>query len=123
MLLLQGRVMTDLTADDILHAESDRKVGEAAVKDMARAMLERGIEPTELGRVTRMKMWQVATKNKDGEPEVSDLYGFQLAPSWDAGPEWPVVQPGPTPKFTTTKVKMKSGKSWKRAVILPDIQA
>lgn len=116
--------MTDLTAEDILHADKDRKIGLAAINDMAKAMLERGITPEELGRVSRMKMWQTVTKNTDNEPEVTDLYGFHLAPSWDNGPEWPVIDRAPEGSFQAPKIiKVKADSKWKKAVILPDIQA
>lgn len=72
-------------------------------------LLERnGIEVDDIGRVQKVNLWQGFMRGEDGEPQVVDLAGVTLSPSWETGPEWPVVQqarpvaakPRPTPKTT-----------------------
>jgi hypothetical protein len=66
-------------------------------------------------------MWQGLTKNEEGEAEVHDLYGFQLSPSWDAGPQWPVITQSPPVRIPARKVS-RSASGWDVTVILPDMQ-
>ena len=87
-------------------------------------LLERsGIDPDDIGRVEKIKVWQGFHKNAEGEAEVVDLSGVVLSPSWETGPEWPVAQQGPAVKLPKSNVTPWSEEGWKRAVILPDIQA
>lgn len=85
-------------------------------------ILERnGIDLDDIGRVTRVSLYQSLTKNDEGEAELHDLTAVQFSPKWESGPEWPVIQQGPPvklPPFKTSPVK--SG--WPNAVVLPDIQ-
>lgn len=71
-----------------------------------------------------IKIYQQAQKGDDGEPVVVDLYSISLAPSWEGGPEWPVVQPS---KPVVVKVPTRKGVTpfdtgFLRCVILPDMQ-
>ncbi len=86
-------------------------------------MLERkGIDPAEIGQVKRVSLYQSLTKNDEGEAEVHDLAAIQFSPSWETGPEWPVVQPAPMVKLPKRiKTEPKPG-AWRKAMILPDIQ-
>ena len=72
-------------------------------------LLERnGIDVDDIGRVQKVNLWQGFMKGEDGEPQVVDLAGVTLSPSWETGPEWPVVAPArsvaakprPAPKAT-----------------------
>lgn len=102
----------------------DSAEGKRILAKLAAELERRGITAEEVGRLSRISMWQGLTKNEDGEAEIHDLYGFQLAPSWDSGPAWPLMQPGPTVKISTPKrVVAKRGKTEKIVAILPDIQA
>lgn len=84
-------------------------------------MLERkGIDPAEIGQVKRVSLYQSLTKNDEGEAEVHDLAAIQFSPSWETGPEWPVIQPAPMVKLPKrTKTEPKAG-AWRKAMILPD---
>lgn len=87
-------------------------------------LLERsGIDPDDIGRVEKIKVWQGFHKNADGEAEVVDLGGVVLSPAWETGPEWPVAQPGPAIRLPKSTVVPWTDGAWERAVILPDIQA
>jgi len=86
------------------------------------ALLERnGIDVDEVGRVTRVSLYQSLTKNDEGEAEVHDLTAVQLSPAWETGPEWPVVQPGTQVKLPAVKSKPQQ-RDLNRAVVLPDCQ-
>lgn len=87
-------------------------------------LLERsGIDPDDIGRVEKIKVWQGFHKNAEGEAEVVDLSGVVLSPAWETGPEWPVAAPGPSVRLPKSRVVPWYEGGWKKAVILPDIQA
>jgi predicted phosphodiesterase len=86
-------------------------------------LLERsGIDPDEIGRVEKIKVWQGFHKNSLGEAEVVDLSGVVLSPSWETGPQWPVVAQGPVYKLPKNTVTPWAGSGWDRVVVLPDMQ-
>lgn len=111
--------MSDVAA--ALNATADAKAGIEILARLAAELERRGISAEEIGRLSRISMWQSVTKNADKKAEIHDLYGFQLAPSWDAGPEWPVVQPAPPVKLPARTVKA-STLEWSTTVVLPDMQ-
>lgn len=100
---------------------ADSLKGKDILTKLAAELERRGISVEEIGRLSRISMWQGLTKNEDGEAELHDLYGFQLAPSWESGPEWPVIQPGPPIKLPTVKAK-PSDSDDKVCIVLPDMQ-
>jgi hypothetical protein len=51
-----------------------------------------GIAVEDIGRVDRVNVWQGFYKDDEGGHHVVDMAGIQLAPVWDEGPQWPVVQ-------------------------------
>jgi hypothetical protein len=61
-------------------------------------------------------------RNEDGEAVVTDLARIELAPAWDEGPAWPVVQPAPMPKVPAKARPRATAKGWQTAVVLPDMQ-
>jgi len=83
-----------------------------------------GINVDEVGKISRVSLYQSLTKNEEGEAEIHDLAGvqFQFSPKWESGPEWPVIQQGPAVKLPTPKVKTKKATNFKTAVVPPDIQ-
>lgn len=86
-------------------------------------LLERnGISVDDIGRVQKVNLWQGFMKNDDGEPEVVDLCGVTLSPSWEDGPQWPVIQPAPAYKLPAPKATKSAPTGWQSAVIIPDIQ-
>jgi hypothetical protein len=88
---------------DAIQTHTDLTVGQRIVEKLAAELERRGITAEEIGRLSRISMWQGLTKNEEGEAEVHDLYGFQLAPSWDAGPEWPVITEAPSYRLPAAK--------------------
>ena len=87
-------------------------------------LLERnGIAVEDIGRVQKVNVWQGFHKDADGEAQVVDLVGVSLSPSWETGPEWPLVQPGPAVRMPARKVKARKPSGFQTAVIVPDIQA
>ena len=80
------------------------------------------IDLEEIGDIKKVSLYQSLTKDAEGEAQIHDLVGIQISPSWETGPEWPVIQPGPSiklPKGATTK-KRKSALN--TCVVLPDMQ-
>jgi hypothetical protein len=106
---------------DAIKSSRDTEAGKQILDKLAAELERRGITADEVGRLSRISMWQGLTKNEDGEAEVHDLYGFQLSPSWDAGPQWPVVEPSPPVRIPARKVS-RSASGWDVTVILPDMQ-
>jgi hypothetical protein len=94
----------------------------ASLGKLAELLERQDIDINEIGDVRKVSVYQSLTKDADGEAQVHDLVGIQISPSWETGPEWPVVQPGPSitlPKNTATK---KKSTKFKKCVVLPDMQ-
>jgi hypothetical protein len=116
-----------VTAADRLDSAFDVETGkqhvQAIAEEIYRRLGEEGLE--QIGRLKRISMWQQAAKVKDAdgveEIEVTDLHGFQLAPSWDQDPEWPTIQPAAPVKITATKPKPREV-DYRTTVVLPDPQ-
>ena len=106
---------------DAIKSSRDTEAGKQILDKLAAELERRGITADEIGRLSRISMWQGLTKNEEGIAEIHDLYGFQLAPSWDAGPEWPVITPSPPVRIPARKVA-RSASGWDVTVILPDMQ-
>lgn len=73
--------------------------------------------------VRKVGFWQAMHKDDEtGEAVITDLARIELAPSWDAGPSWPVIQPAPkAPKPPKARSKAKA-KGWQDAYLVPDMQ-
>jgi hypothetical protein len=106
---------------DAVQQRKDIDTGKQILEKLAAELERRGITADEIGRLSRISMWQGLTKDDDGEAQIHDLYGFRLAPSWDAGPEWPVIQQSPTYRIPASKTVAKNS-SWDVTVVLPDMQ-
>jgi len=99
-------------------AEEQKKIL-GAIADM----LERkNISLDEIGEIKRVSVYQSIIKNDLGEAEVQDLTAIQFSPKWESGPEWPVVQQGPSIQIQKTKTKSKQTKGFKTCIVTPDIQ-
>lgn len=86
-------------------------------------MLERkNIDISEIGDIKKVSIYQSLTKDENGDAQVHDLAAIQFAPSWDEGPKWPVIQPGPQIQLQKTTTKPTKPTGFKTAVIPPDIQ-
>lgn len=100
----------------------DTKVGKKMVQKMAEELVRRGVDVAELGRLSRMKMYQAVTKDDDGIAHIHDMWGFHLDPSWATGPDWPVVQPAAPVKISAKNRPKRQDRPFKTVVVLPDPQ-
>ena len=104
----------------------NEEVNKARLGKISELLERSGIDVSEVGRVEKVKIseWQGLTKNEDGTAEIHDLGGVSvvLSPSWETGPEWPVIQQGPSVKLPKTNVSAKKTSDWNEAVVLPDMQ-
>jgi hypothetical protein len=103
-------------------AAGDKAEGQRILLKLANELARRGITEEQIGRLSRVSMWQGLTKNDDGEAEIHDLYGFQLAPTWDDGPAWPTITPGPVVKVAASRLGRQHGCSESVVAVLPDMQ-
>ena len=104
-------------------AESNKQEATKKVVNEIAAMLARkGIDPSEIGRVNKVSVYQQVTKDEVGDFVVHDLQAIQFSPKWEEGPEWPVIQQGPRVQLQKSKTKVSRPKGWEEAVIVPDIQ-
>lgn len=90
---------------------------------IAEMLARNGIHPDDVGGVRRVSVYQSLTKNSEGEAEVHDLFGIQLAPSWETGPTWDLIRQAPPVSCTIRPVKpVTRPDGYQTAVIIPDIQ-
>ena len=94
----------------------------ATLGKIAELLNRNNIDVEEVGSIKRVSLYQSLTKNDLGQAEIHDLMGIQFNPKWADGPDWPVVQPGPSIKLPVRKVTQSNADSYKTAVILPDMQ-
>lgn len=94
------------------------------LKHLDELLKKKGIDLEELEKanVQSVKFWQMGSKDAAGEVQVTDLAGITFSPSWESGPEWPVIDRGPAVKVTKPKASIKMARDFKVAVALPDMQ-
>ena len=87
-------------------------------------LLERnGIDVEEVGKITRVNVWQGFYKDDEGEAHTVDMAGLSFSPSWEDGPEWDPVSQAPPVKCSVRPLKgVVRPETYKSAVIVPDIQ-
>lgn len=108
--------MSDLSKDLETPDNPRHKLGRLA------ELLDRhNIDVNDIGNIQKVSLYQTITKNEDGEAEVHDLTAIAFSPSWETGPEWPVVQQA-KPTVVKTSVKPSSNRSEKVIFIAPDPQ-
>lgn len=96
----------------------------AVLKSLADLLDRHGIPVDEIGRIQKVSIHQGFYKDNEGVAHKVDMTGISFSPSWETGPQWPVVQPAPKVKMPTRAVKpLKVLPSFKTAVVIPDIQA
>lgn len=76
----------------------------------------------EASSVRKVGFWQAMHRNDDGDAVVTDLARIELAPSWDEGPAWPVIQPAPKAPARPKAKARKATKGWCTAYLVPDMQ-
>lgn len=108
-------------SDDLNKLNNDAKRKEQLGK-IAELLERKGIDAADIGQVKRISIYQSLTKNAEGEAELHDLAAIQFSPSWEAGPEWPVIQPGKPVKIPVSNVKPAVDNGWRKCVVLPDMQ-
>jgi predicted phosphodiesterase len=98
----------------------DRKAMLGKIADL---LDRQGITVDEVGKISRVSLYQSLTKNDDGEAEVHDLIGLQFSPAWESGPQFDPVRQGPPVKVTARPGKgLPKPDGMETAVILPDMQ-
>jgi predicted phosphodiesterase len=116
--------MSDLTKNlSGLKNDSSARDKLGAIADL----LDRNnIDLDEVGTVTKVSVYQQASKDAEGDVQVTDLIGVQISPKWAEGPAWPVVQPAQPTVITPLPPRPRQAPSlvggWEQAVILPDPQ-
>lgn len=86
-------------------------------------MLDRkNIDLAEIGDIKKVSIYQSLTKDENGDAQVHDLAAIQFSPSWEEGPKWPVIQPGPKIQLQKSNTKPVKSKGFKTAIVPPDIQ-
>lgn len=109
--------MTNL-ANDLNQPSKNGK----ALGQLLELLDRKNIDIEDIGDVQRVSIYQSLTKNEDGEAEIHDLAAIQFSPTWDSGPSWPVVQPGPSIKLPGSRAEIKTKNKFKKCVIVPDAQ-
>ncbi|MGB1224870.1 MAG: metallophosphoesterase [Mycobacterium sp.] len=91
----------------------------------------------DVGRIDKISggTWTTGMKVRDADGNESIEYaeqsraGWVISPSWEDGPKWPVLQPGPTFNVQYQKPSgtgnddIKPSDGWRSIVCLPDMQA
>jgi hypothetical protein len=107
---------------DLVNAGPPTDGDKAFIAGKVAELIERsGIDPEDIGRITKVNLWQQGFKDADGEGQVQDLVGIQLAPTWADGPQWPVVQPA-APTVVRYPAKPRRPVQGNVTAILPDPQ-
>lgn len=92
---------------------------EKLLADIAELMISRGIDPKDVGEIKKISYLKSVFKDEDGtEGKIS----ISLAPSWDSGPTWPVVDRGPSIQLPKSTTKPKANNEFETCIIVPDIQ-
>jgi hypothetical protein len=110
-----------MTNESKLSKHLDKGPPKQALGKLSELLERQGIEIEDIGEIKKVSLYQSLTKDAEGDAQIHDLVGIQISPAWEAGPQWPVIEPGPTiklPKSTTAKKKSKL----KDCVVLPDMQ-
>ena len=85
-------------------------------------LLERnGVDPDDVGGITKVKLYQGYYKDNDGVAHTVDMTGLSLSPAWADGPQWPTIQPAkPTVVKHVNRAKPKH--TGRVTALLPDPQ-
>ena len=112
-----------MSFDEDLEAETPPPATDkATLAKVAAAIKDAGVDPTELGKVERVRYYEGFHKDDDGDTHVVPMLSLAINPTWADGPDWPVVAPAPRPPVRATTAKRTVVKGWHKAVVLPDCQ-
>ena len=100
----------------------DKGPPKQALGKLADLLDRHNIDLEEIGDIKKVSLYQSLTKDAEGEAQIHDLVGIQISPSWEEGPEWPVIQPGPTIKLPKSPATKKKKTALNTCVVLPDMQ-
>ena len=104
------------------YVEATPEARKVALAKLAEAFRNAGLDPADLGSIERIRFYEGFYKDGDGNAHTVPQVSFQVNPSWETGPAWPVVQPAAPTVIRPTQAKRKTLKGWHKAVILPDPQ-
>ena len=114
-----------LPPDEKKVLDERRKRSQRIAELVDKALTEKEIPVEDVRDITQIKVknWQMGSKDAEGNPQVTDLEGFQFVinPKWADGPQWPAIQPAKPVLIKATVVKTPNRK-FKTAVIVPDPQ-
>lgn len=105
--------------DDLAKPPVSQKDRLGALADL---LARSGIDPDEIGRVDKLRVWQGFYKDEEGNAQTVDMAGVVLSPEWASGPEWPVVQPAAPTIIRPIKTSQAKSTGTRTIVILPDPQ-
>lgn len=94
---------------------------QASLGKLAELLDRNGISLDDVGRISKINLWQGFHKTDDGEAEVVDLAGISFSPAWESGPQWPTIEPGPVVKLPPLRTKATIP-TQPCAVVWPDCQ-
>jgi predicted phosphodiesterase len=97
---------------------------------IAKLLEDSGIPLDEVGRIDKVRIGDYQTtvkiRNEDGSDRLEQVTNradsLVITPSWETGPEWPVIQPAAPTVVKATTAKRPDTDGWRQAVILPDPQ-
>lgn len=108
-------------ADDIKNGPPPSK--KDVLGKIAHLLERNGIDVEEVGKITRVNVWQGFYKDDEGEAHTVDMAGLSFSPAWEDGPEWNPVNQGPPVKCSVRPVKgVVRPEGYRTAVIVPDAQ-
>ncbi len=117
--------MSEVTMGDIELEEASeqaRRRPKAELGKLADLLEKSGIDVEDIGKINRVNLWQGFYKDENGEAHTVDMAGIQLVPTWEDGPQWPVVQPAKPTVVKPRAPRPEKISQFKKAVILPDSQ-
>jgi hypothetical protein len=109
---------------DLLAEVMGRDTLPKRLRQLDELLRRKGIDLTDLesAQVRSVGFWQAMHKDENtGDAVVTDLARIEIAPGWDSGPEWPVIQPAPMLN-RAKRAKQRTGKGWRKYAALPDMQ-
>lgn len=115
--------MTLTPADELARRDAIEKLPKR-LRQLDGILRGKGVDLAELegADINKVGFYQAMHKNEDGDAVITDLARIEFAPSWETGPAWPLVQPGPPVKMPKRdRPKLAKGK-YRKFMALPDMQ-